>query len=107
MNRLAIAGATKRLVKVKALRAKPLNETAEAMASAAAELDQLQSLGLDLEALYFYHKRTLVSWDLLLLDHLTQVAARQGVALIAKMMNWKDGSVRPAHPDPNRVALLL
>ena len=64
-----------RLVKVKAQRAKPINESENAMASAAAESDP-SPLDLDLEAVYFYSESTLVGWDSLLWDHLIQVAAR-------------------------------
>ena len=67
------------------------------MASAAAELDPSRPLDLDPEAVYFYRESTLVGWDSRLRDHLTQVAARQGVALIGKEMKQKDGSVTPAH----------
>ena len=39
----------------------------------------------------------IVGWDSRLRDHLTQVAARQGVALICKEMKRKGGSVTQAH----------
>ena len=97
INRRAAAGVITRFVKVKAHRAEPLNEAADAMASAAAELDPSRPLDLDPEAVYFYRESTLVGWDSRLRDHLTQVAARQGVALIGKEMKRKDGSVTPAH----------
>ena len=67
------------------------------MALAAAELDPSLTLDLDPEAVSFYHESTLVGWDSRLRDHPTQVAARQGVALISKEMKRKDGSVTPAH----------
>ena len=76
ISRRAAAGATTRFVKVKADRAEPLNEAADAMASAAAELDLSRPLDLDPESVYFYRESTLVGWDSLLRDHLTQVAAR-------------------------------
>ena len=44
MNRRAAAGATMRFVKVNALRAETLNEAADAMASAAADLDPARPL---------------------------------------------------------------
>ena len=91
------AGVITRFVKVKAHRAEPLNEAADAMASAAAELDPSRPLDLDPEAVYFYRESTLVGWDSLLRDHLTQVAARQGVTLIGKEIKCKDGSVTPTH----------
>ena len=60
-------------------------------------LDPSLTLDLDPEAVSFYHESTLVGWDSRLRDHPTQVAARQGVALISKEMKRKDGSVTPAH----------
>ena len=85
-----MAGARTRFVKVKAHTANP---SADAMASAAAELDPSLPLDLDPEAVYFYRESTLVGWDSLLRDHLTQVAARQGVALIAKREREADITV--------------
>ena len=58
INRWAAADATTRFVKFKAhrarLRAEPLNEAADTMASAAAELDPFRPLDLNPEAVYFY-----------------------------------------------------
>ena len=54
INRRAAAGVIMRFVKVKAHRAEPLNEAADAMASAAAELDPSLPLDLDQGAVYFY-----------------------------------------------------
>ena len=68
-----------------------------AMASAAAELDLSKPLDLDSEAVYFFRESTLVSWESRRRDHLTPVAARQGVALIGKEMKRKGGSVTQAH----------
>ena len=50
INRRAAAGATPRFVKVKARSAEPFNEAADAMASAAAELDPSRPFDLDPEA---------------------------------------------------------
>ena len=72
INRRAVAGATTRFVKVKAHRAEPFNEMADTRASASAELDLSQPLDLDPEAVYFYRESTLVGWDSLLQNHLTQ-----------------------------------
>ena len=47
INRRAAAAATTRFVKVKAHRAEPLNETADALVSTAAELGPSQPLDLD------------------------------------------------------------
>ena len=64
------------------------------MASAAADLYPSRPLNLYAEAVYFYRESTL---DSRLRDHLTQVAARQGVAMIDKEMKRRDGSATPAH----------
>ena len=77
LNRRAAAGHVTRLIKVKSHRAEPLNVAADALASAAAELDPSRPLDLDPEAVYFYYRDALVEWDARLKAHLVQVAAVQ------------------------------
>ena len=101
INRRAAAGATPRFVKVKARSAEPFNEAADAMASAAAELDLSRPFDLDPEAVLLPREH---AWSVLrhggnslLRDHLTLVEARQGEAHIGNEMKPKDDSVSPAH----------
>jgi hypothetical protein len=56
---------TTRFIKVSAHRGEPLNELADALASEAAESDQVRSIALDQdpEAVYFNLKGTWVEWD--------------------------------------------
>ena len=53
INRLAAARVVTRLVKVEAQAGDPLNEAANVLASATAELDPTRSQDVDLEGLYF------------------------------------------------------
>jgi ribonuclease HI len=55
VNNRAAAGSVTRFMKVKVHRAEPLNETADALASAAAEMDPSRPVDLDPEAVYFYY----------------------------------------------------
>ena len=77
LNRRVAAGSITRLVKVKSHRAEPLNAAADALASAAAELDPSRPIDLDPEAVYFYLGDTPVEWDARLKGHLVQIAAKQ------------------------------
>ena len=77
LNRRVEAGSTTRLIKVKSHRAEPLNTAADALASAAAELDPTQLADLDPETVYYYFRDTPVTWDARLKAHLVQIAALQ------------------------------
>ncbi len=63
LNRRVDAGSITRLIKVKSHRAEPLNNAADARASAAAEMDPTRPADLDPEAVYFYFHGTPVMWD--------------------------------------------
>ena len=97
INRRAASGVLTRFVKVKAHRAEPLNEAADALASEAAELDPSRPLDIDPEAVYFYLKGSLVEWDARLREHLTQVAASKCMTMIGRPTRRRDGTVTPAH----------
>ena len=63
INQRAAAGVVTRLVKVKAHAGDPLNEAADAIASAAAELDPSRPQEVDPEKVYFQYEGTLVPWN--------------------------------------------
>ena len=65
INQRAAAGVVTRLVKVKAHAGDPLNGAADALASAAAELDPSRPQEVDPEGVYrdFRYKGTLVPWN--------------------------------------------
>jgi ribonuclease HI len=58
MNQRAVAGSITRLIKVRAHRGEPLNEAADALASAAAESDSVMPAGIELDpdAVHFLWK---------------------------------------------------
>ena len=72
-------------MKVKAHAGDPHNEAADALASAAAELDPSRPQEVDPDEDYFQYKGTLVPWNSQLRRKLTQVAAAQ----------WATKCVRP------------
>jgi hypothetical protein len=68
INQLAAAGSITRLIKVCVQRGElwePLNEAADALASAAAESDSVMPAGIELDpdAVHFLWKETWVEWD--------------------------------------------
>jgi hypothetical protein len=77
VNQRAAAGSITRLIKVRAHRGEPLNEAADALASAAAESDSAMPAGieLDLDVVHFLWKETWVEWDSRLRQDLVQRAA--------------------------------
>ena len=80
-------------VKVKAHSGEPLNEAANALAGAAAEMDPTRPADVDPEGVYFYYRETLVVWSARLRQHLTQVAASQWAAKSARPVRRPDGSL--------------
>ena len=118
INRRAAARVVTRLVKVKAQAGDPLNEAADALASAAAGLDPTRSQGVDPEGVYIRYRGTLMPWNSRLKRELTQVAAtqlaakcdrpviRRGVAAprsVALTAPWPVATpVRPGQEDPGR-----
>ena len=77
LNDRAAKGAVTRLVKVRAHRAEPLNEAADALAAEAAELDPSLpvTIELDPEAVHFQLKGSWMEWDARLRRELSQRAA--------------------------------
>ena len=63
INQRAAAGVVTRLMKVKGHAGNPLNEAADALASAAAELDSSRPQEVDQEGVYFRYKGPLVPWN--------------------------------------------
>lgn len=96
INGRAAAGVVTRLVKVKAHAGDPLNEAADAMASAAAELDPSRPQEVDPEGVYFLYKGALVPWNSLLRRELTQVAAAQWATKCVRPV-FRAGEVRDRH----------
>jgi len=82
INRRSLAGSVTRFIKVKAHRAEPLNEAADALASAAAELDPTQLPELDPDAVYFRFRGVLIQWDARLRRDLIQRAAKRCMELL-------------------------
>jgi hypothetical protein len=86
LNRRHAAGVVTRLVKVKAHCGEPLNEAADALASAAAAADDSplpSRLHLATNAVHFYIDGAPVEWGARLRDYLTQVAAFAVASLLA------------------------
>jgi ribonuclease HI len=100
LNNRHAAGALTRLVKVKAHSGDPLNEAADALASAAAEHDDNRWAGgqhLDPDAVHFYMAGhdTPVVWDVRVRRALTQVAALQVAAKLVGPRRRRDGTEVP------------
>ena len=95
LNERQAAGVVTRFVKVKSHRGEPLNEAADALASAAAEADDSPPNPLQLEpdVVHFYVKGALVEWSAAVRNHLTQVAADQAAGDLT--LPRRDGTVRP------------
>ena len=106
INRRRARGVMTRFVKVKAHSGEPLNEAADALAGAAAEMDPSRPADVDPEGVYFYYRETLVVWSARLRQHLTQVAASQWAAKSARPVRRPDGSLGAPSP-PLTTAWLL
>jgi hypothetical protein len=98
LNERHAAGVVTRFVKVKSHRGEPLNEAADALASAAAEAEDSLLPGplhLEPDAVHF-HLPGLgvpVEWSATVRKHLTQVAAEQAAADLT--LPRRDGTARP------------
>ena len=101
LNQRHAAGVITRLVKVKAHCGEPLNEAADALASAAAEADGVPMTGelhLDPWAMHFYlgHAGP-VEWHLRVRNHLARESARQVASKLIEPRKRRDGTdVMPA-----------
>lgn len=100
LNARHAAGVITRLVKVKAHSGDPLNEAADALASAAAVADAEPGVGelhLDPDATHFYlpgHDAP-VAWDTRVRQVLTQVAATQAATKLLRLRRRRDGTEVP------------
>ena len=96
LNRRHAAGVLTRLIKVKAHCGEPLNEAADALASAAAEADGAPMSGelhLDPCAVHFYlNHNAPVEWDSRVRKFLTRESARQAAAKLLEPRSRRDGT---------------
>jgi ribonuclease HI len=98
LNRRHAAGVVTRLVKVKSHCGEPLNEAADALASAAAEEDNSPppcTLHLDPDVVHFYVNGTLVEWGPAVRNRLMQVAADSVATELCRQRWGTDGTARP------------
>jgi ribonuclease HI len=107
VNRRADAGSVTRLIKVKAHRAEPLNEGADALAFAAAELDPTSPADLDPDILYFYFRGVPVQWDARLREALVQRTATQCLQQALKPRRSRVGQEGAATALPLTAAWML
>jgi hypothetical protein len=102
VNRRAEIGRTTRFIKIEAHSGEPLNEAADAMAAAAAELDPARAVELDLnpEAVHFLFKERWVEWGRSLREELAQKAAEHCVSRTCRPKRGRGGqeAVSPALP---------
>jgi len=98
LNRQYAAGVVTRLVKVKSHFGEPLNEAADALASAAAEADDSQMAGelhLDPESVHFYLDGHPTAWGTQVRNRLTQEAAVRIAEELGTPKMRQDGTVQP------------
>lgn len=97
LNQRHAAGVTTRFIKVKAHCGEPLNEAADALASAAAEADDGPMAGdlhLEPDAVHFYIHDCPVEWDTRVRNHLASLAAGQAAATLSMPKTRRDGTVK-------------
>ena len=97
-NRRHEAGVVTRLVKVKSHCGEPLNEAADALASAAAEADDWPSpcpLHLDPDSVHFYLNGAPVEWGSSVRNRLIQMAADRVATELSRQRLRRDGAARP------------
>jgi hypothetical protein len=77
LNRRAATGHITRFIKVRAHRGEPLNEAADVLAAAAADLDPgcPAAMNLDPKAVHFMYREAWVEWDAKVREDLVQRAA--------------------------------
>ena len=98
LNRRHAAGVVTRLVKVKSHCGEPLNEAADALASAAAEADDSQlanELHLDPDSVHFYLDGYPTVWGVQVRNRLTKAAADRIAAELGTPRMKRDGTVQP------------
>jgi hypothetical protein len=74
-NRLAAAGHTTRVIKVREHRGEPLNEAADAPAAAESDPGRPLAMDLDPQAVNFRFREAWVEWDAKVREDLVQRAA--------------------------------
>ena len=94
INQRATAGSITRLVKVRAHRGEPLNEAADALASAAAESAPANPVAIEMdpEAVHFMWKQAWVEWDTQLREDLVQKAAELNLSSILQPKRGRAGA---------------
>jgi len=99
LNKRAAAGRITRFIKVRAHRGEPLNEAADALAAAAADLDPGRPVTMDLdpEAVHFMYRETWVEWDKKVREDLVQRAAE---LCLNRMLRPKRGRAGTAASPP-------
>ena len=98
LNQRHAAGVVTRLVKVKSHCGEPLNEAADALASAAAEADDgppSSALHLDPDSVHFYQNGAPVEWGSAIRNRLIQVAADRAATELGRQRLSRDGTIRP------------
>ena len=98
LNRRHAAGVVTRLVKVKSHCGEPLNEAADALASAAAEGDDSPppcALHIDPDLVHFYVNGAPVEWGPAVRNRLMQVAADSVATELCRQRWSTDGTARP------------
>jgi hypothetical protein len=96
LNRRHAAGRVTRIVKVKSHCGEPLNEAADALASAAAEADDSQlssELHLEPDSVHFYLDDCPMTWGIQVRNHLTKVAADRIAGELGSPRFKRDGTV--------------
>jgi hypothetical protein len=97
VNSRAAAGSVTRFIKVKAHRAEPLTEGADALAFAAAELDPSRPVDLDPEAAYFYYRGAPIQWDTRLREELIEAQPNACSGLSNQGVDEQDREERLQH----------
>ena len=98
LNQRHAAGVVTRFVKVKSHCGEPLNEAADALASAAAEADDSQlsnALHLDPDSVHFYLNGTPAVWGAVVRNQLIQKAADRIAADYGRPRMMRDGTAKP------------
>jgi ribonuclease HI len=98
LNRRHAAGGVTRIVKVKSHCGEPLNEAADALASAAAEADDSQlsnELHLEPDSVHFYLDGCPMTWGIQVRNRLTKAAADRIAVELGRPRIKRDGTVQP------------
>jgi hypothetical protein len=97
LNRRHAAGGVNRIVKVKSHCGEPLNEAADALASAAEEADDSQlsnELHLEPDSVHFYLDGCPMTWGIQVRNRLTKAAADRIAVELGRPRIKRDGTVQ-------------